>query len=328
MPRYAHLTLEDRERIAELLAEGLSLRAIGKKLGRSPSTLSRELARNALPSGAYRPAHAEGAYLHRRQRQAILERDPKLQRFVHQRLVEGWTPEQIAGWLKRGEERGLRALGTETIYSFIYRPGQREEKLWKLLPRGRATRRHRHARRSRGGIKGRASIHDRPSEIDQREKAGHWEGDLMICKNAKPILVLVERKSRLTLASPLMGKTAAETASTLMAVFRRLCPEMRASITFDNGSEFTHHALLRSACSMATWFCDAYASWQKGTIENTNGRLRRHLPRQLDLDQLEGQEIQEIVLSHNLTPRKCLGFLTPAQAFLQALGKNVQIRFA
>ena len=328
MPHYSHLSLEEREQIATLRAEGLSLRAIGKQLGRNASTLSRELERNALPSGGYRPVHAEGSYLLRRQRQAILERDQKLQSFVHQRLLEGWTPEQIAGWLERGEERGLRGLGTETIYSFIYRPSQREGKLWKLLPRGRAKRQRRHAHRPRGGIPDRASVHDRPGEVDSREQAGHWEGDLMICKRTRPLLVLVERKTHITILARLTGKTAAETVSTLMAVFRRMAPVLRASITFDNGSEFTHHALLRSACSMATWFCDAYASWQKGTIENTNGRLRRHLPRDLDIDTLDDQALQDIVLTHNLTPRKCLGFLTPTQAFLEALGKDVQIRFA
>ena len=206
MPRYSHLSLEEREQIATLRAEGLSLRAIGKRLGRNASTLSRELERNALPSGGYRPVHAEGGYLLRRQRQAILERDPKLQSFVHQRLLDGWTPEQISGWLKRGEERGLRTLGTETIYSFIYRPRQREEKLWKLLPRGRAKRQRRHAHKPRGGIPDRASVHDRPGEVDSREQAGHWEGDLMICKRTRPLLVLVERKTHMTLMARLTGK--------------------------------------------------------------------------------------------------------------------------
>jgi transposase, IS30 family len=133
-----HLRLEEREQLAVLRAEGLSLRAIAARLGRAASTISRELRRNALPRGGYLPVHAEGCYLERRQRLAILERDAKLARFVRERLLEGWTPEQIAGWLKRGEERGLRAVSLETIYAFLHRPGQKAEKLWKLLPRGRA----------------------------------------------------------------------------------------------------------------------------------------------------------------------------------------------
>ena len=119
-----HLTLEERERLAVLLAEGLSRREIARRLGRAASTISRELRRNALPKGGYLPVHAEGCHRERRLRPAILERDERLGRFVRERLLEGWTPEQIAGWLKRGEERGLRAVSTETIYAFVHRAGQ------------------------------------------------------------------------------------------------------------------------------------------------------------------------------------------------------------
>ena len=323
-----HLRLEERERLAALKGEGLSLRAIARQLGRAASTISRELRRNALPKGGYLPAHAEGCYLERRQRPAIVERDAKLGRFVRERLLEGWTPEQIAGWLKRGEERGLRPASLETIYAFIHRAGQKAEKLWKLLPRGRARRGRRRARQPRSVIAERASIHDRPEEVGGRGKAGHWEGDLLICKRTRPVLVLKERKTRLVLAARLAGKPAAETVAVMMAVFKRLDPRLRTSITLDNDTAFAKHGLLASACAMTTWFCDAYASWQKGAVENANGRLRRDLPRDIDLDALTDAELQEIVLSHNLTPRKCLGFLTPLQALLGELGKDVQIRFA
>src|SRR3712207_9013495 len=131
-----HLRLAEREQLAASKAEGLSLRAIARQLGRAASTISRELQRNALPRGGYLPVHAEGCYLERRQRSAILERDARLGRFVRDRLLEGWTPDQIAGWLERGEERGLRPISLETIYAFIHRPGQKAEKLWRLLPRG------------------------------------------------------------------------------------------------------------------------------------------------------------------------------------------------
>jgi IS30 family transposase len=323
-----HLRLDERERLATLKAEGLSLRAIAGRLGRAASTVSRELRRNALPRGGYLPVHAEGCYLERRQRPAILERNAKLAWFVRERLLEGWTPEQIAGWLKRGEERGLPPVAPETIYAFLYRASQKAEKLWRLLPRGRAKRGRRRARPPRATIAGRRSIHDRPEAVQERQEAGHWEGDLLICKRTRPVLVLKERKSRFVLAARLAGKSAAETVSVMMAVFRRLDPRLRSSVTFDNDTAFARHGLLASACAMTTWFCDAYASWQKGAVENANGRLRRDLPRDLDLDALGDVELQEIVLTHNLTPRKCLGFLTPLQALLAELGRNVQIRFA
>jgi transposase, IS30 family len=171
-----HLRLEERERLAALKAEGFGLRAIAARLGRAASTVSRELRRNALPRGGYLPVHAEGRYLERRRRSAVLERDERLGRFVRERLLEGWTPEQIAGWLKRGEERGLRTVSAETIYAFPHRAGQKAERLWKLLPRGRAKRTRRRAREPRSAIAERRSIHDRPEAVQERRDAGQALG--------------------------------------------------------------------------------------------------------------------------------------------------------
>ncbi len=142
------------------------------------------------------------------------------------------------------------------------------------------------------------------------------------------MLVLKERETRLVLAARLAGKSAAETVAVMMAIFRRLDPRLRSSVTFDNDTAFARRGLLASACAVTTWFCDAYASWQKGAVENADGRLRRDLPRDLDLDTITDAELQEIVLTHNLTPRKCLGFLAPLQALLGELGRDVRIRFA
>ena len=212
--------------------------------------------------------------------------DHGLRSFVCDRLAEGWTPEQIAGWLKAGHERGLQALGYEAIYSFIYRAARKGENLWRYLTRCHKRRRPRRARPSRDIIKDRASIHDRPQDIEARADVGHWEGDLIICKRTRPVLVLHERKSRMTLAARLSGKTAAETISVMLAVFGRIHPALRKSITFDNDTAFAQHSLLRTMRAMTTWFCDAYASWQKGGVENANGRIRRWLPRHIDIDGL------------------------------------------
>jgi len=326
--RYRHLSFEEREQIAIWRLEGVSQAEMARRLARSSSTVNRELARNRLPSGAYQPSFAEGSYLARRERLALLERDERLERFVIDRLSEGRSPEQIAGWLKTNNEPALRGLGTETIYRFVYRARQKAEKLWKLLPRGKARRGRRKRRENKSTITDRRSIHERPEAVTGREKLGDWEADLMFCRRTQPVLGLHERASRLTLAAKLAGKSAAETAATLMAIFKRLAPELKGSITFDNGSEFARHSLLASVSGMTTWFCDAYASWQKGSVENTNGRLRRHLPRQLDLDTLSQADLQDIVISLNPTPRKCLGYLTPIQAFFKGLGKDVRIQFA
>ena len=327
MSRYSHLSDEEREQIGLAKAVGHSIGAIAEAIGRPESTVSRELSRNRLPSGRYSPLHAAGAYQLRRRREALIERDRALRTFVVDRLAEGWTPEQISGWLKGGNEPRLRAVGCETIYAFIYRTAQQAEQLWRYLTRRHKRRRPRRSRPSRDTIKDRVSIHERPKKVDARTESGHWEGDLIICKRTRPVLVLHERKSRVTLAARLAGKTAAETISVMLAVFARIEPALRKSITFDNDTVFAQHALLRTMRAMTTWFCDAYASWQKGGVENANGRLRRWLPRQIDIDKVSDEEIQDIVITANLTPRKCLGFKTPFQAILKELGKDVQIRF-
>ena len=328
MPSYVHLSSLEREQIAVLHAADRSNADIAKALGRSAATISRELNRNTLASGMYSPRAADGAYLERRQRAAILESDSRLHEFVVQRLSEGWSPEQIAGWLDGGAERNLRTLVTETIYAFVYRASQKSAELWRYLLRRRRTRRPLRARTSRDTIKDRRSIHDRPAEVEDRGEAGHWESDLIICRHARPVLVLHERKTRITLATRLSGKTAAETISAMTAIFRCVAPGLRSSVTFDNDTTFARHGLLKDFFGMKTWFCDAYASWQKGGVENANGRLRRWLPRSLDLDTLSEVDIQDIVVSFNTTPRKCLGFITPLQALLKELGKDVQIRFS
>jgi IS30 family transposase len=328
MSRYSHLTAEERDRLADLRAGGASLRAISRALGRAASTISREIRRNALESGAYRPHVAEGAYMLRRQRRARLETDAKLAAYVTDRLTEGWTPEQIAGRLRLGIERGLRAVCAETIYGWIYRARQKAGRLWRYLTRHHARRRKRHGRASRDTIAEKTHISQRSDDADARATVGHWEADLVICRRSRPILVLHERKTRITLMARLAGKTAAETVAAMMATFRRLDPRMRASVTFDNDTCFARHMLLRGMLSATTYFCDAYASWQKGGIENANGRIRRWLPRGADLDTISEDDIQEIAMTINLTPRKCLGYRSPVEAFHSELGKDVEIRFA
>jgi IS30 family transposase len=340
MSRYAHLTADERDRLADLKADGLSLRAIGRTLGRAASTISRELRRNALDSGAYRPHVADGAYMLRRQHRAMLETDARLAAYVTDRLSEGWTPEQVAigaplvratmatGRLRLGIETGLRTVCAETIYGWIYRAGQKTMRLWRFLTRHHARRRKRHGRVSRDTIAEKTHVSQRSDDADARETVGHWEADLVICKRSRPILVLHERKTRITLMVRLAGKTAAETIAAMMAAFRRLDPRMRGSVTFDNDTCFARHMLLRGMLSATTYFCDAYASWQKGGIENANGRTRRWLPRATDLDTISENDIQEIAMTINLTPRKCLGYRSPVEAFLSELGRDVEIRFA
>ena len=197
-------------------AQGRGAEPAGDRAGSSagrPRPSAASCGATRCPRAATCRSTPRAATCERRQRPAVLERDERLGRFVRERLLEGWTPEQIAGWLKRGEERGLRPSPLETIYAFVHRPGQKGEKLWKLLPRGRARRGRRRARQPRSTIAGRRSIHDRPEAVQERKEAGHWEGDLLICKRTRPVLVLKERKTRFVLAARLAGKSAAETVA-------------------------------------------------------------------------------------------------------------------
>jgi len=338
MPGYTHLTRSERDQIAELKAEGHGVCAVARVLKRDPSTISRELKRNSCDQGAYRPVFADGSYLYRRQRPAILEKDPRLRAFVVDRLAEGWTPEQIAGWLSRGIERGLQTISFEAIYAFIFRAAQRAERLWHSplcsnqwrtrarLARRKATR-GRRARRSKDRINDKTHISQRSEAANERAEPGHWEADLVICKRNRPLLVLHERKTRLTVMTRLASKSAAETVAAITDILSKLDPKLRRTMTFDNGGEFARHAMLKDAFNMSTYFCDACASWQKGGIENANGRIRRWFPRETDLDELTEEDIQDVAMTLNLTPRKCLGFKTPAEAFLSALGKTLTIRF-
>ena len=174
MSGYKHLGSEERDQIAQLKAKGLSNKAIAEAIGRDPSTISRELRRNAQDSGAYRPIFADGSYLYRRQRPALLDRDERLRRYVIDRLTEGWTPKQIAGRLRTGIDR-LDSISHETIYARIYPKAQRPEKLWRYLPRRRATRRTMKARRSKDRISGKTHIPERSDAANARVEAGHWE---------------------------------------------------------------------------------------------------------------------------------------------------------
>jgi transposase, IS30 family len=327
MRTYRHLTAEERDVIASMRAEGFSLQAIACKLKRAASTISRELRRFLGPQEPWRPDRAEAGYRWRRRRAAVLETDARLAAYVHARLVEGWSPEQIAGRLKLGLEPGLRAICAETIYAWIYRAGQKARKLWNLLARRRARRRRRGGRAWREIVTEKVQISERSAAADARAELGHWEADLLLCRR-RPLLVVHERKTRLTLISRLADKGAAATALALLALLRPLAAPLRASVTFDNDSCFARHVWLRPWLSATTYFCDTYASWQKGGVENANGRLRRWLPKGCDLDAVADAELDEIALALNLTPRKCLGYLTPIEAVTKELGKPARMRFA
>lgn len=317
MRDYRQITYEERVKLTQLMRSELSITQIALMMGRNRSTIYRELKRNEAPPGEYWPDTAHQMTLKRRHRGSILDRDLGLQAFVLDKLqCHYWTPEQIAGFLSHRQSK-LRALSHETIYTWLYQPTQKKQKLWKFLPRHKAKR---GLRKSKGAgvsrIPERISIHERPHIGKQRKAFGHWEGDLMsFKKNSQYILVLRERKSMLTLSAPLPSKSSQDTALAMLALLTKIPSKARKTITFDNGGEFAKHMMIVNALKIQSYFCDPYASWQKGGIENTNGRLRRDLPRSTNVKQMSCEDFDENIDNYNSTPRKSLHWRSPLEEF-------------
>jgi IS30 family transposase len=316
--QYDQFDLDERIELSRHHDAGIAPSEIARIMGRHPSTIGRELKRNNLPKGGYRPGSADRIALSRCRRLSRIERLSPLRDHVDDHLAMGWSPEQIAGRLRL--EGSDHRISHESIYRYIYRPKVRRKKLHRYLTRAKATRGRRYFKRRREPIPGRRSIHDRGQAIDSRAEFGHWEGDLMQFRTQQGNLVtLVERQTRLTLAAGLPSKTAQATAAKLTSLFSELPEAARRSITFDNGSEFAHHQKLEKELGMLTYFCDPHSPWQRGSIENANGVLRRDLPRKTEFTDYTEQDIQDIVWANNTTPKKRLGYLTPAEAFLHQL---------
>ena len=290
-------------------------------MGRSPSTVSRELKRNGGRKAGYEPAYAQGQTKGRRWKGSRLEREPELLEQVLKGLKRGWSPEQVCGLLAR--QHGHCVISPESIYRFIHAQIARtKDYSWRhYLPRGKSKRgfRGRKGGSSALHIEHRVPIAMRPEEVDDRTIAGHWEGDLMMfARYGQAILTLHERSSRLLIAVQLPGKSARPVAKIITRLLAPLPPELRQTITFDNGTEFARHYDLH-AINMQTFFCDPYAPWQKGGVENAIGRMRRRIPRKTDLAKLSRRDLADCVQAYNSTPRKCLDWHTPAELFARQL---------
>ncbi|MFL5267867.1 MAG: IS30 family transposase [Stellaceae bacterium] len=318
---YKQLSLEDRCDIARLQAAGRSIRQIAAALDRPPSTISRELKRNRGRHVGYKPGYAQEQTRARRWSGSRLEREPDLRRAVLERLAKGWSPEQVAGRLRR--QAGRNVISYESIYRFIYgQIARTKDYCWRhYLPRGKSKRgfRGRRGGSSASLIEGRISIAERPAAVAGRNTAGHWEADLMLfSKYGQAVLAVHERQSRILLATRPPNKAAKPVAEHLLALFKALPPNLRRTVTFDNGTEFARHRALHGI-DVRTFFCDPYAPWQKGGIENAIGRMRRFIPRRTDLATLSEPRFQTLLSAYNNTPRKCLDFATPSEMFQKLL---------
>ena len=315
--RYTQITIEERCEIARLHTAETSIRQIAASLDRAASTVTREQKRNGSKKGGYQPRYAEQQAKARRWSGSILDRDGPLRDRVLSHLQQGWSPEQVAGRLAR--EQGKPVISHETIYRFIYAQLARTgDYSWRhYLPRARSKRGW---RGRKGGspahlIHLRRPLSERPKEADDRITPGHWEGDLMLFGvHKQPVLTLHERHSRLLIAARPPSKHADPMAKIIAEIMAPLPDLWRQTLTFDNGTEFARHHRLH-ALGIQTFFCDTHSPWQKGGVENAIGRMRRTLPRNTDLSAVTNRRFTELVRAYNNTPRKCLGYQTPAEVF-------------
>ena len=308
------LTNYERQKLQYWLQTKMSLRAIARTMRRTHSALSKEINKNGDGDRIkYRADIAQRMFEKRRhkQRKGKLDKYPELKKIVVNGLEEGWSPDVIAGKLKTSYEK--QTISHESIYHYIYNRGGRFEGLYKYLRQAKSKRQKRSSRKSGNlRIPERKSIHDRPNYIDERKRYGDWESDSVIFSKQKTILsVQSERKSKLIRMHKAANKTAEETANALIRTIESLPDELFKTITFDNGTENVKHTEIKKKYDIETYFCDPFASWQKGGVENANKLIRQYLPRNTDMAKLTDRDIYEIQEKLNNRPRKCLDYLTP-----------------
>lgn len=322
--RIHSLSLSERETISRGLACGHSIRHIAKDLDRSPSTVCREVKRNGGVE-RYRACEADKAFVKRsrRPKQCLLTQNGALKSVVIDKLKANWSPEQISGWLKAciPTDRKMH-ISHETIYKSLFR--KNKNVLCEALKKHLRTRRmFRQARSHQSGYGRRMydalTIKNRPAEVESRTSLGHWEGDLIVGTNNSAIATLVERHSRFTLLCKVKNKTSLEVIHSLSAQMGQLPKHVLKSLTWDRGAELTAHKTLTRMTGMTVYFCDPSSPWQRATNENTNGLLRQYFPKKTSLDYYSQQELNIVAEQLNSSPRKTLGFMTPAEVFKHAL---------
>lgn len=317
---YTHLTREEREVISQMHFAGQSNGAIARKLGRAPSTIGRELTRNAATDGSYSACRAQQQATDRRRQRPRLRKmdDPDTGTIVRMRLTQRWSPDQIAGRLK-GEHphEPRRHVSHQTIYDWIKHQDDRAH--WQSLLRrgGRA----RPPQDRRGKLPACVSIAHRPRIVDARRRFGDWEGDTVVGKrHSGGLVTLNERKSGFLITRKVKDRTARRVRRAITERMEQLPPALRRTLTLDNGKEFSEHERLAANLNMGVYFAEPYKSWQRGSNENTNGLLRQYFPKGTDFRTVGWQRIAEATDSLNNRPRKRLGYRTPNEVLASHLG--------
>ena len=320
------LTLSEREEISRGVAAGYSLRSIAESLRRSPSTVSREINRNG-GRRHYRASQADQAAWDRacRPKRCKLVINRPLARIVARKLGQLWSPEQVAGWLKRTyPDDEHYQVSHETIYRslFIQARGALKKELLQHLRRTRGIRRSRHHTQktaAHGRIKDTVSIRERPASVEDRAVPGHWEGDLLIGSKNSQIATLVERHTRYVMLVKVNSKDTETVINALTKQARKLPGELYKSLTWDRGKEMADHKRFTLDTRVKVYFCDPRSPWQRGSNENTNGLLRQYFPKGMDLSNVHQNRLNAVARRLNERPRKTLNFETPAERFSQCV---------
>ena len=320
------LSLSEREEISRALVAGHSMRSIAAQLGRAPSTICREIKRNAGQE-CYRASQADQCAWDRgrRPKTSKLAHNRALARIVAGKLQLQWSPEQVAGWLKRiYPDDTSRQVSHETIYRslFIQARGALKKELVEHLRRTRVMRRSRHHTMKtdhHGRITDTVSISERPASVEDRALPGHWEGDLLFGSKNSQIATLVERNTRYAMLVKVSGKDTQTVINALINNARKLPDELYKSLTWDRGKEMADHKRFTLATHIQVYFCDPHNPWQRGTNENTNGLLRQYLPKGTDLSGYSQAKLNAVARRLNKRPRKTLDYATPAERFHQTV---------
>ena len=317
---YSHFSEHERYVIYHLKLYGLSLREIGRRLGRHHTSISREIERNGYPNTVYYPgvsqpkadARARKARHHRRRS------NKRLFNYVMHRIGKNWSPDEVTNRLELDypNDASMRC-SAETIYQWIYRDAQAGGDAYNHLRRSHKKRRkQRKYGTGRGLIPDRISIHDRPGIVDDRTRFGDWEGDTVEGKKGSGgIATHVERKSRYLLAARLNDKKAVTMTNQSIEVFRKVPVKLRHTLTVDNGKEFADFKTMEKKTGLSIYFADPYTPGQRATNENTNGLVRQYCPKGSDFSKITEQRLAQVVKQLNHRPRKCLGYRTPHEVF-------------
>jgi IS30 family transposase len=323
------LTMAEREEISRGIVEGRSVRAIAKVLGRAASTISREIGRN----GGSRRYRAEASD-QRAWKQALrpklckLAMHGQLRQAVVTKLEKNWSPEQIAGWLKRSYPTNeARRVSHETIYRSLYvqARGVLKQELMAYLRSQRRFRRSRHATQKtgvHGQIVGAVSISERPASVEDRAVPGHWEGDLLCGSKNSFIVTLVERHTRYVMLAKVPNRETQTVVSALIRQARKLPDELYRSLTWDRGKELADHKRFTMETDIDVYFCDPQSPWQRGSNENTNRLLRQYFPKGTDLASHSQAHLNKVARQLNERPRKTLDFHSPAERFNECVAST------